>query len=101
MLSTERKEYSLWWILIVGLMAASIPVFFVLNSLGIVGETIVEREVFKRSYQYEAAQDSRNSTIAAQMAEIEGLLADPKLDSNRRTELEAKRRALRILANSR
>ncbi len=101
MIQKEVKEFSVFWMVILLLTVISFPVFWSLNAAGILGTTIIEREVFRNSYQYQASQESKQNTIAAQLVEIEHMLADKNLDPGLRRELEAKARALRVLANSR
>lgn len=96
----DMKDFSAWWMLIVLMIVISFPVFFALDSFGLIGRTIVEREVFERSYQRQEAQKTKQNTIAAQLAEIDALLSNPEIQPREKAELEAKARALRILANN-
>ena len=95
----ERKEYRRWggstiWIIAVG-MIVLIPLGFGLHSAGIIGKTIVEREVFEQSYQYTAAQKAKIANFEAQMAEIDRQLAG-QLDDATRQNLEAQAAAIRV-----
>ena len=69
---------------------------FTLNSLGLLGRTVVEREVFEHSYQRSEALKSQIATDEATLAEIERKLGNPDLDANTRTNLEAQAAAARI-----
>lgn len=73
---------------------------FGLNSLGLIGNTIVEREVFERSYQRSEGLKAEMATNQATLAEIESQLTNPNLDENTRFNLEAQARSLRIRINT-
>lgn len=69
---------------------------FVLNTGGIIGKTIVEREVFEQSYQRTAALAERVAVDVASLAEIERQLLNPNLDANTRFNLNAQAAAARV-----
>ena len=69
---------------------------FGLRSLGLIGKTAVEREVFEQSYQRSEALKSQIATDEAVLAEIERKLSNPGLDANTRHNLEAQMAAARI-----
>jgi hypothetical protein len=69
---------------------------FGLRSLGIIGKTAVEREVFERSYQRSESLKARIATDQAVLAEIEGKLLNPNLDASTRFNLEAQASAARV-----
>lgn len=75
-------------------------VVFALNSFGLLGRTVVEREVFERSYQRQASLKSRIATDKALLAEIEQKLRNPKLDEETRHNLKAQAAAARIRIQS-
>lgn len=69
---------------------------FGIHSLGMIGRTAVEREVFEQSYQRSAAIRARIATDEATLAEIERQLANPSLESAARARLEAQAAAARV-----
>lgn len=69
---------------------------FGLRSAGVIGGTIVEREVFENSYQRSAALEAEIANNEAVLAEIERKLANQNLDSDTRANLEAQASAARI-----
>lgn len=69
---------------------------FGLKSLGIIGSTAVEREVFEQSYQRSASLKSQLATDQSVLLEIERKLSNPNLDKNTRFNLEAQASATRI-----
>lgn len=48
--------------------------FFGLRSLGLIGSTIVEREVFKQSFQYKEGMEQRAAIMEANITEIDIML---------------------------
>jgi len=69
---------------------------FALNSLGVFGETVVERKVFEQSYQRREALKAQIANDEAVLEEIERKLKNPKLDEDIRYNLEAQASAARI-----
>lgn len=69
---------------------------FGLKSVGLIGSTIVEREVFENSYQRSEALKSQMALDQAVLTEIERKLMNPNLDENTRYNLEAQASATRI-----
>ena len=69
---------------------------FGLKTLGVIGETVVERKVFEQSYQRSEALKSQIAVDEATLAEITHLLTNPNLDANTRIALEAQASAARI-----
>lgn len=84
-------------VLILVIMSA---IGFAMNSLGLIGSTIVEREVFKQSYQRSASIDARIANDEAVIVEIIGQLQNPNLDDNTRFNLEAQKSAARVRINT-
>lgn len=82
-------------VLLVVVVVLSI-VGFGLNSLGLFGRTVVERKVFEHSYQKQAGLKAEIATYQATLAEIERKIANPNLDANTRSNLEAQASAIRI-----
>ena len=48
----EKKEIGKWWLWILLLIAITIIMFTVLDTVGFFTKTVVERKVFENSYQY-------------------------------------------------
>ena len=69
---------------------------FGLRSLGLIGSTIVEREVFERSYQRSEALKAQIAVDQATITEIEMKLRNPNLDENTRYNLNAQLSAARV-----
>lgn len=69
---------------------------FALNSLGLLGRTVVERKVFENSYQRSEGLKTQIATDEATLAEIQRQLDNPNLNDNTRHNLEAQARAARI-----
>lgn len=86
------KILPLFLIVVVVLFAVG----FGLKSLGLIGGTIVEREVFEQSYQRTAAIKAKIATDKAIIAEIERKLSNLSLDENTRINLEAQMSAARV-----
>ena len=68
---------------------------FFLKSAHRVGDTVIEREVFERSYQRSEALKAQIATDEATLVEIERKLSNPNLDENTRFNLEAQAAAAR------
>lgn len=47
---------------------------FVLNSMGLIGTTVVERVVFENSFQYKTGMAQRGAILEANIIEIDMLL---------------------------
>jgi hypothetical protein len=69
---------------------------FGLNSLGLIGKTAVEREVFEQSYQRSESIKAEIAMNEATLVEIERKLSNPNLDENTRHNLEAQASAARL-----
>ena len=93
----EKKGVKKWWFFILGLVILSAVIFSGLRYVGIIGTTIVEREVFKNSFQYKEARKSEIATYEAQLAEINHKLNMSNLDENTKTNMEAQAASIRIL----
>jgi len=48
---------------------------FTLNSFGLIGSTIVEREVYKQSFQYKEGMAQRAAILQASISEIDILMS--------------------------
>lgn len=82
--------------LIVLVVVALAALGFTLNSLGLIGRTVVEREVFEKSYQRSESLKARIATDEAALAEIKHKLSNPNLNPDTRANLEAQASAARI-----
>ncbi len=72
---------------------------FGLNSVGLIGRTAVEREVFEQSYQRSAAQEARFNTMNAELTAVQARLAAGSLTDVQRADLQAQAAALTIQIN--
>lgn len=70
-----------------------------LRAFGFIGGTILEREVFKRSFQYTEARKSEIALYESQLALVEGKLMNPNLTEETRMNLTAQSDAIRIQLN--
>ena len=86
-----------WWIMILCLVILTVVVFTALRYSGMIVNTIVEREVFKNSFQYKEARISEISTYSAQLIEINTKLSMSDLDDNTRANMKAQAASIRIL----
>ena len=64
MFKEEKKEIKSWWWFFVILIILTIPIFTMLNYLGIIGHTVVERTVFENSFQYKEGMAQRYSGLS-------------------------------------
>ena len=92
----ERKDFSKWWLLSLGLIVVSVIVLTGLNYVGIIGSTAVERVVFEQSYQRDAAYKARIATFEAQLAESQARLDNPNTPETTRQEIQAQMAAVRV-----
>ena len=92
----EKKEFGSWWMWVLGLVVVSIIVLTALNYAGVIGKTVVEREVFRNSYQYSAGKEQQIATYEAQLAELNSKLSNSQLDATTRANIEAQVSSIRI-----
>ncbi len=94
----KETSWTFWRFLPIFIIAVVIlsAIGFGLNSLGLFGRTVVERKVFENSFQYTEARKSEIATYEAQLAEIDGKLANPNLNADTRANLEAQKSAINI-----
>jgi len=73
---TKETNWTFWKILPVFIMIIIImfAVIFGLKSLGLIGSTIVEREIFKQSFQYKESMEQRAAILEANISEINIML---------------------------
>ena len=96
----EKKYLGYWWIWIVFLMIVTGIIFWGLSSVGIIGHTIVEREVFKQSYQKKAADEDAVSTYDAQIVILQRRLRSTGITGQERNEIQAQIDSINILKAS-
>lgn len=83
------------WIMIFVVVLALF--FGALNALGLIGRTVVEREVFRNSFQYQAGMEQRGAILEANIIEIQSMIQQ---HPERRQELEGQLRVLRAQLNA-
>lgn len=71
-------------------------IMFGLNSMGVIGKTVVERKVFENSYQRSEGIKSGLSMFKAQLAEVNSRLRQRDLNKYDKQDLLAKKSALTI-----
>ena len=96
----EKKYVGSWWVWIVFLMIITGIVVWGLSAVGIIGQTVVEREVFKRSYQKKAADEDALSTYDAQIAVLARRLRSMNITEQERNEIQAQIDSINILKAS-
>ena len=96
LMETEKKYFGSWWVWVIILIVATSILLTGLSYLGIIGKTVVEREVFKRSFQYSEARATAIAIYKAQLAEINHKLTNTNLEANTRNNLEAQAASIRI-----
>jgi hypothetical protein len=94
----REARWTFWKIFPTAIMVIVVlfAVVFGLRSIGLIGGTAVERQVFKHSYQRSSSLEARIAIDQAALEEINLKLANPNLDSNTRANLEAEASAARI-----
>lgn len=96
----EEKKYIAGWLMwLLFLLIVTGVIFYSLNSLGLIGRTIIERKVFENSYQKKAADEDALSTYDAQLSILERRLRSSLTDSER-AELQAQIDSINILKAS-
>ncbi len=66
--------------------------FGALSALGLIGGTVVQREVFRNSFQYQAGMEQRGAILEANMAELDMLIQQ---NPSQRSDLEAQKSFIR------
>jgi hypothetical protein len=96
----EMKEvrWTFWRILALVLIAVAVigATGFIMDSCGLFGRTIVERQVFEHSYQRTEGLKAEIANDEAALVEINARLQNPNLDQDTRHNLEAQATAARI-----
>ncbi len=96
----EKKSFLGWWIFLLVLLIVMMGIFGATGVIGRIVNVVVEREVFERSFQYQEGKSDQIATYRAQMAELEGHLANPELSAGGRANIEAQLSAIRIQLNT-
>lgn len=92
---TTKVTFKLTMLLVMVILVLSIA-GGVTRSMGLWGQTVVERKVFENSYQRSASLKAEIATNEATLQEINQKLMNPNLDENTRFNLEAQASAIRI-----
>ncbi len=90
-----KRELGSWWMWVLGLTVVTAVVFGVLNSVGLIGRTAVERMVFEESIQRSSAVKAKIATYRAQIAALEGRLAGATVE--KKAEIQGQIDSLNIL----
>ena len=85
-MSEDKKEFGGWWIYVLVLLLISTVAFTTLRYVGVLGKTVVEREVFENSYQKTAGDSARLNRYQAQLAEINSRLYSTPDDADLRAQ---------------
>jgi len=91
-----------WWtfrkfaLLFVAVVVFLSVVGFGLKSVGLIGSTVVEREVFERSYQRTESIKAQIATDEAVLVEIQRKLTNANLEPSTIINLEAQASATRV-----
>ena len=100
----DKKDFRSWWVwvgflfIITSIIAGII--FTSLSYVGIIGKTIVEREVFEQSYQKRAADVDALSTYDAQIVILQRRLRAEDITQQERVEIQAQIDSITILKAS-
>ncbi len=81
-MDAEKKEFGLWWLWVLLLVAISIGVMAMMGYFGKYTGTIIERKVFEESYQRSEGLKSQLMTWEAQLASINSQLVSNPNDVN-------------------
>ncbi len=91
-----KSAFFHWLPLVILIICIFFIIGFILNSVGMIGHTIVERTMYENSYQRSEGLKARIATDEVALAEIKMQLNNNNLDANTRTNLEAQTAAIRI-----
>lgn len=100
--SNVGKETSWTFLRFSPVILLIVGVLFGLKYFGLIGSTIVEREVFKHSFQYKEGMNQRAATLEASIIELEILIQNEhdgnvrKNLTNQKTILKAQLRAITL-----
>lgn len=93
---SEKTEFGGWWLWITALMILSGALLFAANSFGLIGRTIVEREVFKNSYQKQAGDLAKQKLFKAKRIMLQQQLLRDDLSLTQRADYQAQLNAIKI-----
>ena len=99
-METDKKYFAGWWFWILLLLILTGIILFGLNSIGLIGKTIVERKVFENSYQKKAADKDARFMYDAQIAVLERRLRSAKLSESEKAEIQGQIDSINILKAS-
>ena len=100
-MDVEKKFVGKWiiWLWIIWLTVVIISagiLIFGARSVGLVGQTAVERVIFEQSYQKQAGDEARENTLRAELASVNAMLRDGTVSAAMKTTLRGKKAALEI-----
>lgn len=95
-----KKEFSRWFMLVIGLLIISTIIFTGLNYLGILGNTVVERKVFENSYQYSAGQKDKEAMLQSQKAMIQSKLRSTVIKEEEKAILQSQLDGIEVQLNA-
>jgi len=98
-IDTEKKEFSAWWMWILGLIILTIITLTATGYLGKITGTVIERKVFENSYQRSEAIKSEIATYSVQVASLEEQLLNPNLDAGTKANINAQLSAIKMQLN--
>lgn len=93
-MDTKKREFGAWWAWVVLLATVTIVAVTGLSYAGVIGRTVVEREVFEQSFQYTAARRAEIATYEAQIASLE--VQERTADERAAREIASQLAAIRI-----
>lgn len=96
----ERSEFAKWWFWILMLIIAATIILFPLGVFSRIANTIVEREIFEQSFQYDQAREKEIATYRASIAEMEVQLLNPNLAASDKRNIEVQLAAVRVQLNT-
>ena len=99
-METGKKYYAGWWFWVLLLIILTGIILFGLNSVGLIGRTIVERKDFENSYQKKAADEDAISAYDAQISILERRLRSTDVSTSEKAEIQAQIDSINILKSS-
>ncbi len=96
-MEAEKKYFGGWFMWIVFLMIGAGIVFGGLRSVGMIGQTVVERKIFENSYQKSEADKMARVTYDSQLAILRARLGNHELYNGARIEIQAQIDSINIL----
>ena len=96
-MEAEKKYFAGWWFWLLLLIVLTGIILFGLNSVGLIGKTVVERKVFENSYQKKAADEDAISAYDAQISILKRRLRSTDLSASEKAEIQAQIDSINIL----